>query len=678
MADRMDGLTAEEIAVFAAEAEEQLNAAEDMLLQLESDGVDRQAIERLLRAMHTLKGNAASIGWEDMARLAHAAEDAVIAVRDARLQTTASVMDVLLRSVDAMRAMAEGEQVADAAQLVDEIARTLQTADAAGEEQGGGSGEAVLHQLTEAVGAEDEILQVEVDLTDDIDMPAVRALQVLMCCESLGEILASDPTQKEVEEGRDVGGKILCYLRANSSAEDEIKREIRTNSGVARVSIQVQSAQRLLAESAEALHTGQDDDGSSDKDGKDSAGSRHIRVDVTILDRLMNLAGEMVINRNRLSNLADDLARNSFADQVEQLQQTVEQLSRVTGEVQQNIMQMRLVPLDRLFRRYPRMMRDLQQSQDKEFDFEIRGGQTEIDRSLLEVISDPLTHLLRNAVDHGIEPPEERLSRGKKRRGSVVLSASRRNNHICIEVSDDGRGIDTDAVVRRAVQKDVIDAEQAKQLNEQDIIGLMFSSGFSTTDEVTEISGRGVGLDVVRREVESVGGDISVDNDRGQGACFRLSLPLTVTSVKSLLVEIRGQTYVLPLGSVRETLVREPGQVQKAGESRVLQLRSELIRLFELADIFPSVREVDRGGPNYVVILEVDQRKIGFVVDDLIGEEECVIKPLLSPLDDIRGVSSATILPDGDVALILDASGLAKELLQDDGRVADEQSAGGR
>ncbi len=668
----------EELSVFAAEAEEHLNSAEDILLGLEKNGASQVEIEQLLRAMHTLKGNAASIGYEDMAKLAHSAEDVVIAVRDEQMSVDADVMDTLLSAVDMMRHLThyDDDDNSGVDELLESLNHSLQNIDTKSGNGQSSEYDKALSNIETMAEEGSDILQVSVELTEDTDMPSVRALQVLMFCEDWGDVIDSIPGQQEIEETGQVNGQIKCFLCAESDI-GELRQGLKNLPNVACVDCEQMTAEKSDDEDTETESiSATKDRPSSVEETPDGSNSTHIRVAVSTLDDLMNLAGEMVINRNRLNNLVDELALQDFTDGVEDLRQTVDMLSRVTAEVQGNIMQMRLVPMDRLFRRFPRLMRDLQRSQEKKFNFKIEGGQTEIDRSLLKVISDPLTHLLRNAVDHGIETPQIRESLGKDPEGTIVLSAVSNDNHITINVSDDGSGIDLDAVSRRAIDRGLITTEQAEQMQEQELIELMFNSGFSTSENVTEISGRGVGLDVVRREVDSSGGEISVENRPGAGTTFSLSFPLAVTSVKSLLVRIGQQIYVIPLGSVRETLHLNTQHVHSTGDSSTLHLRDELIPLFQLSDFFPSICELRKTEQKYIVVLEADQKHVGFVVDDLIGEEECVIKPLSKPLDDISGISSATILPDGGVALILDAGGLLMQLTGEERRFADGQDTG--
>ena len=647
-------LSAEERNVFVAEAEEMVDQAEQILLEMEEAGSsfgrrreDAGKLDAFFREMHTLKGNAGSVGLDGMAGLAHAVEDVMQSLRDGRLEVDGDLSEALLNSIDCLRAMvaefAAAEEVRQAPRELIERLEAFRGSDrsvSAGSPTDGAERD-LLRELGAVGPGEGRILAVRARVSPEGDMPVVRALQFLMACEKVCTRMASTPSRENVEAGYFNDERLVCYL-ISTVEENTLVEELEQISGVTVDGIEALEACAMGPEDGE--------EGQAEGDAPGVKKQRRIRVDVAVLDRLMNLMGEMVINRNRLSSLVREMNGQDANGLKGMMQETVEHLSRATMDLQEDVMQMRLLPLDELFRRYPRMMRNLRRASGKAFDFVIEGGETEIDRSLMEVIADPLTHILRNAVDHGIETRETRIIEGKEPEGKITLSASRNENYIVVEVSDDGAGINEEALRRRAGAGDA-------EVADEDLVDLIFASGFSMAEEVTEISGRGVGLDVVRRSVEAVNGKISVDNRPGQGVIFRLSLPLTVTTVKSLLVSIAGQAYVLPLTSVRETLNRADVESGRAGNTPVLNFRDQFIPLYHLGDFFPEVTG-DHREASYVVVLHTDQRDLGLLVDDLLGEEDCVIKPLNRPIDDIRGVSAATILPDGRVALILDSSGL--------------------
>ncbi len=666
-------LSEEELITLVAEAEEELDGAEGVLLQMEaaSDSFGRRAgdeerLDTLFRAMHTLKGNASSVGWEAMASLAHAAEDLMQGVRDGTIAPSGDVADLLLRTVDEMRsltsALAEGgEMPAVSASLI----RDMQSiSDRASEEYAGDSrSDSDLFRGGGAPGTavEGSALVVEIEVSEETDIPAVRALQAIMACEEMGSELVSDPSKDDIDAGAmEDGGRILCRI-SEPWERGEIAEALHEIEGVIHVRFGTSTGEDLAGESGAESEV--DEGKSADAGIARSADTRQIRVDVSLMDRLMNQVVEMVITRNRLSSLIETLSDHGMRDLSEEMQATVEQMAGITTTLQEDIMQTRLVPLDSLFRRFPRMMRNLKKSSGKEFHFQTDGGDTEIDRSLLDAIGDPMIHLLRNAVDHGIEDPEVRRGAGKDPAGTIRLSAFRQENFIVVEVSDDGGGLDVEAIAARARARGLLDSDAERRMSEEDLLDLLFSPGFSTSESVTEISGRGVGLDVVRREVEDVNGTVIVENRPGRGSTFRLSLPLTVTTVRSLLVEIARQVYVIPLGSIRETIRLEAVDLHRTGDTPMLPFRGDFIPLFRLRDFFPDSSGAIAGGDEkYIVVLSMDRRDYGLLVDDLLGEEESVIKPLRRPIGNIPGLSSATIRPDGSVALILDANGLFKEM----------------
>ncbi len=680
-------LSAEERMTLVTEAEEELDRAEDVLLQIEAAAgnfgrrdEDQERLDTLFRSMHTLKGNAASIGWEGMTGLAHAAEDLMQGVRDGEVPPAEAVADVLLRSVDVMRgltaAMAAGKaSPAVPPALVEEMqALSVPTAEEyyAGDSR---SSTDLLRQLE--AGEEDldgPIFEVKVMISADTDIPAVRALQVILACEEEAAQMVSDPAKDDIDGGiLDDGGRVTCYL---AGIDDPAMLQTRVGDIEGVEAVEINRQEKGLPDhlSEEEEDTAEEDNGeASDASLVRSADARQIRVDVALMDRLMNQVVEMVINRNRLSSLIDTLGDHGLADLSEEMGATVEQMAGITTSLQEDIMQTRLVPLDNLFRRFPRMMRNLRKSSSKEFEFTIDGGDTEIDRSLLDAIGDPLIHILRNAVDHGVEDPAVREANGKDPVAHIRLSAFRQENYIMVEVADDGGGLDTDAIAAQAKERGLIDVDSERRMSEEDVLDLLFTNGFSTSEEVTEISGRGVGLDVVRRDVEEVNGTVLVENHPGRGSAFRLSLPLTVTTVRSLLVDIGSQVYVIPLGSIRETIRLEAVDLHHTGDTPMLPFRGDYIPLFRLEDFFPECDRAASGGDEgYIVVLSMDRRDYGLLVDGLLGEEESVIKPLRRPIGNIPGISSATIRPDGRVALILDANGLFKEMRRTARRAVNE------
>ena len=390
--------------------------------------------------------------------------------------------------------------------------------------------------------------------------------------------------------------------------------------------------------------------------------AQSVRVDVKTLDSLMNMVEELVIDRSRISQINRVLESKYSGDElVRDLSQTSSHVIKVINELQQDIMQVRMVPIGTLFNSFPRLVRDLAQRQGKKVEFTMEGLETELDRSIIEQIRDPLIHLLRNAVDHGVEDPERRVESGKPPIALVRLSAFQEGGHIVISMEDDGKGIDVSAVKRKAVEKGVIPADEASRLSMADAINLVFMPGFSTLDKATDVSGRGVGLDVVKTNIEKLSGSVVTESRPGEGTKFMIVLPLTLAVIQGLLVSVGGTVYVMPLASVTETLLMEQREILTIRGRHVIRLRNNVIPLVSL-DGAPKLgmSRTDRRDKCFIVVAKDGEKSIGVVVDELMEQQEFVVKPLGKFLVDIRGIAGATILGDGQVGLILDVPALIK------------------
>ena len=382
-----------------------------------------------------------------------------------------------------------------------------------------------------------------------------------------------------------------------------------------------------------------------------------IRVDVSRLDSLMNLVGELVLSRNRITQLGAELEKKFEGEfLVEQLTETTSQIGLITTELQLAVMKTRMVPVGKVFNKFPRMVRDLCRDLKKEIDLVISGEDTELDKSVVEEIGDPLIHMIRNAVDHGVEMPDVRVKKGKPKKGTVWLNAYHEGNHIVIEIKDDGQGIDPEKIKRKALEKEIITPEEAKNLSKEESYGLLFRPGFSTAEKVTGVSGRGVGMDVVKTNIEKLNGIISIESEIGVGSTFKLKLPLTLAIIQALLVEVSGEVFAVPLVSVIETVKINENEIHNFEGREVLKLRDSVLSLVRLADVFQL--EGSFAKDMYVVVVALAEKKIGFVVDRLVGQEEIVIKPLGDYLGGSVGIAGATIMGDGKVRLIVDVSGV--------------------
>ena len=397
----------------------------------------------------------------------------------------------------------------------------------------------------------------------------------------------------------------------------------------------------------------------SKADKKEKKGDTTIRVDVSRLDALMNLVGELVLGRNRLLRLIQKLAAKYEGDElIETLVETMDQVDFITTDLQMAVMKTRMVPIARVFNRFPRVVRDLARELRKEVKLIIEGEDTELDRSIVEEIADPLVHLVRNAIDHGIEPPEERELIGKPRQGTVRLAAYHEGNHIVIVVEDDGRGIDIEKIKNKALERGLVSEADLARMSEKDILNLIFLPGFSTAEKVTDVSGRGVGMDVVKTNIEKLNGTIEINTELGKGTQMIIKIPLTLAIIQSLLVNVGDEIYAIPLVSVVEAVKISKDEIQKVEGQNIIVLRDSVLPLVEMAEVFDIPRE-EKGDYIYVVVLSIGEKRFGLVVDRLIGQEEIVIKSLGNYLSNIPGISGATIMGDGRITLIVDVAGLA-------------------
>lgn len=711
------------LSLFLEEAREHLQAITDRLLDLEREPAELQHVHEIFRSAHTLKGMAATMGFEDMAHLTHEMENVLDRVRNGELAVTPALGDLLFRCLDALETMvANIEEGGDGAGDVADIVRALHAvaegrmpdeamggesgaereaaADGSGQVSTGGAAEEAAPQAgsgdVAAIGGdfneyEWTVIQqsreagmsaliITVRLDQACVLKAARVFLVFRELEALGEVIRSHPSVEDLENEK-FDDSFTVVLITDQSAET-VRERILNISEIASVDVvpvgEGQARREMAAASAPsapadapstpsaaptsgAVAPGAQAGPSAGSSRSESAGPRSrkgsgrtIRVDLERLDQLMNLFSELVIDRGRLEQLARELNHPTLLE-------TVEHMSRISSDLQNLVLTMRMVPVENVFNRFPRMVRDLSRELGKRVELVIEGAETELDRTVVDEIGDPLVHLLRNAIDHGLEPVEERRQAGKPETGLVKLSAYHSGNHVIIEVSDDGRGINRDKVLRKALERGLITQREAEGLTDEQVYNLLFMSGFSTTETVTDISGRGVGLDVVRSKIESLGGTVSVQSEPGVGTTFQIQLPLTLSILDALLVQVEAEKYAIPLSSVLEAAIYKPEAVHTARGQPVVDFRGRLVPLVFLKDVFAVP---DAGGPKptdvQVVIVRKGEKMAGLVVDRLIGQQEIVLKSLGKYLPHVFAISGATILGDGQVALILDCNALVK------------------
>lgn len=695
-------LTPEEIKLFIEEASEQLQVMESGLLSLEDDPESRELVQEIFRAAHTVKGGAATAGFTNVAELTHAMESLLDLVRQGKARMSPELGDRLLQGVDALRECLAAIEKSGTADEVDtsgaiaSLAEGYRIAAGEGELPAAPPGTATAARQERASrpdpgegegrGQTPPAAGVLVKISPEALMPAVRAYQVLLAIEDVAPIVETRPARHMIEADAGEVREVFVFLPPDAPL-DEVRsaalgvpdviaveplkssRAGRAGSGGEEPAVATDGEAGARQGDAGAALGGapQGGSGAAPAEGNEARGgggsqtdlAKTVRVDVRLLDTLMNLVGELVIDRTRLVQLASvEIDREDLQSE---LAQVSGRLNRVTSELQERIMQARMMPVDMLFKRFPRMVRDLSRQLGKAVEFEMYGEETELDRSVIEQIGDPLVHLLRNAIDHGIEPPEERVRLGKPEAGRITLTAYHQENHIFIEVRDDGRGIDVERLKRRAVEKGFLTEEEAGRLTPEEAAELIFLPGFSTAAKVSSVSGRGVGMDVVQKNIEKVNGSVAIETELGRGTTISIKLPLTLAIVQALLVEIAGDVFAIPLANVTEAVQVSAAEIRRAKGWEMIVVRDEMVPLLNPATVWGekwSVASRIHGLP--VVILRSGVSAVGLKVDRLIGEQEIVIKSMGSVIGEVPGVSGASILGDGRVALIVDPASLSK------------------
>jgi len=701
---------------FIRESEENVTELNNSLLELEDDPGDEAAMDSIFRTAHTLKGNFGAMGFRDESDLAHAIEDLLDEIREGRMAVTPEIMDLVFDGVDEIdRALDQiaddGESDIDADDTIAEIRDTIQrgatpddgdgsddgTASPAGDANGsnaeaddsdaesggsaaGGDGD---HAVAEALAAFDdpgaladadgEVFHVDVDMGD----PQMKGVDGMFALEGLTEsleLLGTTPDVDAINDGEYDDG-FDAFAAAGSAGEVEAVLESvgkiagGTVSAVDAdaVAAAVESADETPDEGGTDAHddapdepapaAGSDEGGSDDPDtgAADAAEDaeqieeiQSVRVDVDQLDDLHGQVEQLVTSRIKLRRSVEQAQLDSAADHLDEL-------DKITSSLQDTVMDMRLVPLKKVVDKFPRLVRDLARSQDKEIDFEMEGTDIELDRTILDEISDPLMHLLRNAADHGVEAPDEREAAGKPREGTIRLRGFRERDRVTIEVEDDGRGIDPEGIRDKAVEKGVMTREEADELDDQEAQELVFHAGFSTTDEVTDVSGRGVGMDVVRDTVTRLDGTIEVDSEPGEGTTIGLSLPVTVAIVKILFVQSGEEEYGIPIKNVDE--IRRMEDVKTVEGEEVVTHDDTVYPLVRLGDAL-NVPGETKNGDGMLVRVKESERQVAIHCDAVSRQEEVVVKPFEGILSGIPGLSGAAVLGEGDVVTILDVETL--------------------
>lgn len=693
-------LADDEFPIFMAETDEQLQVLDDGLIRLEREGEDMELLQALFRAAHTLKGTAGMIGHKRMVNLTHSMETALDCLRKHTILVTTGLIDICLEATDALRNLREEVITRTESDVaVDVLTDRFSALVLAGNP----SAQQAVKSVTPAAAipvpaTKPEILAstkveeqpikkmesnttIRVGISQNSIASAARAFQVMMEMQGLGTIKQMTPSQEEIETSKPV--HIMTVELETTKSEDDIRKALDTLSELDTVDIFLPGsilpkmaqpavieepaapqppppamAKPVAAPVAAPVETPPNN--TSYKPGAASASvEKTVRTSVERLDNLMNLVGELITDRNRLYQIRGTLEatiRNS--SQLDVLSDTITHVGRITDQLQMEVMGIRMLPVSNTFNKFPRMVRDLSAKLNKKIDLLIEGENTELDRSVIEEINDPLIHLIRNSVDHGIESAEDRSKTGKPDRAQIKLTARHEQGRIILTVEDDGKGIDPEKIKAVAVSKGVLSELDAASLGDDEAINLIFSSGFSTAKVVNDVSGRGVGLDIVRNNIQRLNGTVMVETERGKGTRFLVTLPLTLAIVPTLLVQIGQNTLAIPLVTVLETLRISTEEIQTVNSRPVIRLRDKVLPLLEMADAFGFKSARKEQGFRYVVVVGMGKQQMGLAVDHLLGQEEVVVKSLGSIIGEVIGIASAAILGDGSVILIVDVQDL--------------------
>ena len=613
---------------FLVEAFELIEQIDHDLVELESNPEDLELLNRIFRVAHTVKGSSSFLNFDVLTKLTHHMEDVLNKARHGELKITPDIMDVVLESVDMMKALLRsirerGNDV-DAGVNISDICDRL-TAINEGKDISSSKPKEEVKEEAKESSAMDQEPEVDVNSLSEAEVEA------------------------EIER--------LLKVR---KAEDQARREKQKQNE------QSEAPAPKVETSAAKESKPQQKESNTPAQSSASAVEQTIRVEVKRLDNLMNLIGELVLGKNRLLKIYDDVEERYEGEKfLEELNQVVSQLSLVTTDIQLAVMKTRMLPIAKVFNKFPRMVRDLSRELGKQIDLEISGEETELDKSIVEEIGDPLVHIIRNSCDHGIEDPKDRLAAGKPEKGVIELKAYNEGNHIVVEIVDDGKGIDALAVKMKALERGLITEREVDNMTDKEAFSLIFKPGFSMAKQVTNVSGRGVGMDVVKTNIEKLNGIIDIDSEVGRGTIMKLKIPRTLASIQSLLVGSQEEFYAIPLASVKETVRVPVDDIYTIEGKNVLRLRDEVLSLVRLSDLFGVKQIFESGDQTYVVVINVADSKLGIIVDSLIGQEEIVIKSLGNYLQNIRGIAGGTIRGDGKVTLIVDVGmimDMAKEI----------------
>lgn len=690
--------------IFIDESEEHLQTLSDCIMVLEKEPDNKDTINEVFRAAHSLKGMAGTMGFKRMQHLTHDMENVFQEVRSDHIKVTSGMIDLLFKCLDALEGYVDNikstsdEGTEDNEVIIKELNDFI--AKTEGAEETGNTETSEAKEAAPESTQEEKVGQEKIELTNDEKkaireaesngqhiyvmtvhiqkdclLKAARAFLVFKAVEDFGQILVYRPSSQDIEDEKfefefsfflaseESEDKIVAAAKAVSEIEKVDAEEIHLDEYVKEAEAQEeQQAKEATAEQkeapAEAPKAAEKKAPAANAKKQTNAKpvtGRTVRVDIEKLDALMNQVSELIIAKNSLvsisSNESGEYQNQSFHEQIEYLE-------RITTNLHESVMKVRMVPIESVVNKFPRMIRDLSRKLGKKMELYMTGEDTELDRTVVDQIGDPLQHLLRNSADHGLEDNATRVERGKPEVGSIFLKAFQEGNNVIIEVGDDGNGIDVAAVRDKAVERGVITAEQAENMSQKEIINILFLPSFSMAKKITDISGRGVGLDVVKSNIEALGGDVEVRTQLGEGTTFIVRLPLTLAIIQALMVEIRDEKYAIALGSISNIESIPVNEIKYVQAQEVIHLRGAVIPLIRLDQVLDMEEKQEEPENLTVVIVKKGDSLAGLVVDNLIGQQEIVIKSLGKYINNNKIISGATILGDGEVALILDVNTL--------------------
>ncbi|MDD3205319.1 MAG: chemotaxis protein CheA [Lachnospiraceae bacterium] len=685
--------------IFLDESKEHLQNLNTQILELEQDSENMDVINEIFRAAHSLKGMAGTMGYKRMQALTHDMENVFSEVRNGTIKVKANMIDILFQCLDALEEYVssiqettdEGTNDNEAIiKMLNDILNGTDTGEAPAakkeapvaaeaKEEGAepwkkiklGSTEVSVIKAAREKG--NEVYGITVYVQESCLLKAARSFLVFKTLEESGEIIVSDPVVQDIEDEKFDLDFSIIYL--SDEPFETIINKIKNVSEIDKVIASPVDLSEFDIEEEEVIENSKEEADEENEDMTDGKApgttvaapskqekkqavakpivNRTVRVDIEKLDVLMNLVSELIIAKNSLvsASAVEETANTTFNEQIEYLES-------VTTNLHESVMKVRMVPIESVLTKFPRMIRDLSKKLDKKMELYMTGEDTELDRTVVDEIGDPLMHLLRNSADHGLESAEVRRAKGKNETGTIFLNAYQDGNNVIIEVGDDGNGIDIEAVKNKAIERGTITAEQAENMTDKDIVDLLFLPSFSTAKEVSDVSGRGVGLDVVRSKIEALSGEVEVKTKLGAGSTWTIRLPLTLAIIQALMVMVGNEKYAISLGSIETIENITPQEIKQVQSKEVINLRGNVIPIIRLADVLDIEPTRGENDSMVVVIVKKGEKLAGIVVDELMGQQEIVIKSLGKYINKCKMISGATILGDGEVALILDANAL--------------------